>query len=148
MAGNKVYVILNRAGGYRRGLVLIRNLQVFDVIFDNPQQKPEPVPTPPVPPKPDNGPAETDEEEEIPEDYGLIAFQWVEANMRKNGITDGTCGMRSLIDWITSTEITGDVYRSALSTIISKATSDEEDREALKTTILDPIFTPSRRKAS
>ena len=68
--------------------------------------------------------------------------------MRKNGITDGTCGMRSLIDWITSTEITGDVYRSALSTIISKATSDEEDRETLKTTILDPIFTPSRRKAS
>ena len=68
--------------------------------------------------------------------------------MRKNGITDGTCGMRSLIDWITSSEITGDVYRSALSTIISKATSDEEDREALKTTILDPIFTPSRRKAS
>ena len=68
--------------------------------------------------------------------------------MRKNGITDGTCGMRSLIDWITSSEITGDVYRSALSTIISKATSDEEDREALKTTILDPIFTPRRRKVS
>ena len=81
MAGNKVYVILNRAGGYRRGLVLIRNLQVFDVIFDNPQQKPEPTPTPPIPPKPDNRPAETDEEEEIPEDYGLIAFQWVEANI-------------------------------------------------------------------
>jgi hypothetical protein len=68
--------------------------------------------------------------------------------MRKNGITDGTCGMRSLIDWITSTEITGDPYRSALSTIISKATSDEEDRETLKTTILEPIFAPKRRRAS
>ena len=68
--------------------------------------------------------------------------------MRKNGITDGTCGMRSLIDWIISAEITGDVYKSALSTVISKATSDEEDREALKTTILEPIFTPKRRKAS
>ena len=68
--------------------------------------------------------------------------------MRKNGITDGTCGMRSLIDWIISAEITGDVYKSALSTVISKATADDEDREALKTTILEPIFTPKRRKAS
>ena len=68
--------------------------------------------------------------------------------LRKNGITDGTCGMRSLIDWVNSAEITGDVYRSALSTVICKATADEEDREALKTTVLDPIFTPSRRKAS
>ena len=68
--------------------------------------------------------------------------------MRKNGITDGTCGMRSLIDWITSTEITGDPYRSALCTILSKATSDEEDRETLKTTILEPIFAPKCRKAS
>ena len=68
--------------------------------------------------------------------------------MRKNGITDGTCGMRSLIDWIISTEITGDPYRSALSTIISKATTDEEDREALKNTILEPIFAPKRRKVS
>ena len=68
--------------------------------------------------------------------------------MRKNGITDGTCGMRSLIDWVTSTEITGDPYRSALCTIISKATSDEEDRETLKTAILEPIFAPKRRRAS
>ena len=68
--------------------------------------------------------------------------------MRKNNITDGSCGMRSLIDWNTSAEITGDVYRSAISTIISKASSDEDDREALKTTVLEPIFAPSRKKAS
>lgn len=68
--------------------------------------------------------------------------------MRKHNITDGTCGMRSLIDWITSSEITGDVYQSALNTVISKATADEEDREALKTTILEPIFAPTRRKAA
>ncbi len=68
--------------------------------------------------------------------------------MQKNGISDGTCGMRSLTDWITSTEVTGDPYRSALSTILSKATSDEEDRETLKTAILEPIFAPKRRKAS
>ena len=68
--------------------------------------------------------------------------------MRKNGITDGSCGMRSLIDWINSTEITGDPYRSALCTIISKATSDPEDRETLKTAILEPIFAPKRRKTA
>lgn len=65
--------------------------------------------------------------------------------MRKNGITDGTCGMRSLIDWIISADITGDVYRSALSTIVSKATTDEEDRESLISTVLEPIFAPKRK---
>ena len=35
---------------------------------------------------------------------------------RKNSITDGTVGMRSLIDWVTSTEISGDPYTSALDT--------------------------------
>lgn len=67
---------------------------------------------------------------------------------RKNSITDGSYGMRSLIDWIISTEITGDVYHSALYTIISKATADEMDREALISTVLEPIFAPPRKKAA
>lgn len=66
---------------------------------------------------------------------------------RKNGISDGSCGMRSLIDWIMSTEITNDPYISALYTIISKATADEEDREAIVTSVLEPIFAPKRKKA-
>ena len=57
-------------------------------------------------------------------------------------------GMRSLIDWIISSEITGDIYESALYTIISKATADELDREALISTVLEPIFAPKRHKAS
>ena len=65
---------------------------------------------------------------------------------RKNSITDGAVGMRSLLDWIVSTEITGDPYRSALYTVISKATSDENDREALISAVLEPIFSPIRRK--
>ena len=67
---------------------------------------------------------------------------------RKNGIIDGTVGMRSLIDWVTSAEISGDPYASALDTIISKATADEEDREALITSVLDPVFAPKRRKTA
>ena len=65
---------------------------------------------------------------------------------RKNSITDGAYGMRSLIDWIISTQITGDVYQSALYTIISKATADELDREALISTVLAPVFAPKQHK--
>lgn len=67
---------------------------------------------------------------------------------RKNSITDGACGMRSLIDWVISAEISGDPYLSAKYTVISKATADEEDREALITTILDPVFAPKRKRTS
>lgn len=67
---------------------------------------------------------------------------------RKNSIIDGACGMRSLIDWVISAEISGDPYLSAKYTAISKATADEEDREALITTILDPMFAPKRKRTS
>lgn len=67
---------------------------------------------------------------------------------RKNGVTDGSCGMRGLIDWIISTEITGNPYESALHTVISKATANEEDRHALITSVLEPLFAPKRRKTS
>ena len=67
---------------------------------------------------------------------------------RKNSITDGACGMRSLIDWVISAEISGDPYLSAKYTVISKATADEEDREALITTILDPMFALKRKRTS
>lgn len=59
-----------------------------------------------------------------------------------NGITDGSCGMRSLIDWINSTEITNDPHDSALKTVISKATADAQDRATLISALLEPIFPP------
>ena len=87
LAGNKVYVILNKAGGYKRGLVVIRNLQVCDIVFDLPAvvqqkdavlqvQKDKILSTPE-----DDSVEDKDDPEEIPEDYGLIAFQWVDANI-------------------------------------------------------------------
>ena len=83
IAGNPVYVLLNKAGGYRRGRVVIQNLHVFDVAFDD--EKPQiedPASPPPAGPKPvpSENPVE-DEEDELPENYGLIAFQWVEAHV-------------------------------------------------------------------
>lgn len=67
---------------------------------------------------------------------------------RRNSITDGSVGMRSLMDWIISSEITGDVYKSALYTVVSKATADETDREALISSVLEPIFSPKRRRTT
>lgn len=83
--GNPVYIILNKAGGYRRGLVLIRNLQVFDVVFDA-APKEQPGEKPPVTTKPISEPmlkedVSEEDEDDIPEDFGLLAFQWVEAHV-------------------------------------------------------------------
>lgn len=61
---------------------------------------------------------------------------------KKNSISDGMVGMRSLIDWIDSADITGSVYQSALYTVVSKATTDEEERAAIVSSILEPIFLP------
>lgn len=66
---------------------------------------------------------------------------------RNNSITDGTVGMRSLLDWLISYEVTGDAYTSALNTVISKATAVEEDREAL-IVILEQEFSPKRKRAA
>ena len=64
---------------------------------------------------------------------------------RKNNITDGSVGMRSLIDWIVSADITEDPYESALTTVVSRATSNEEDRAAIISAVLEPFFAPKRR---
>ena len=58
----------------------------------------------------------------------------------KNGVVDGNVGMRSLIDWIISTECTGNAYESALDTIVSRATADEEEQATLITSYLEPYF--------
>lgn len=55
-------------------------------------------------------------------------------------ITDGSCGMRELKSWILSTMITKDPYESALSTIISSASADPENRADLISTCLEKQF--------
>ena len=67
---------------------------------------------------------------------------------RKNGISDGSVGMRGLINWIQSAEITGDVYQSALYTIISGASANDDDRNSLIASVLEPIFAPGRASAT
>jgi len=62
---------------------------------------------------------------------------------QKNGVTDGNAGMRSLIDWIISFGCTGNAYESALHTVISRATADEDEQQMLITSYLEPYFTPN-----
>lgn len=84
MEGHEVYILLNRAGGYRRAQVLYQNLQVTGLKYESITGAPaEPV-ADPVP------------EESEPDNYSLLAFQWVDAHLadlssrcdeaRKNGL--------------------------------------------------------------
>lgn len=82
MAGNTVYVLLNKAGGYRRGRVVIQQLQVIDVVFE-PEAANNCAPVSPSSPEsaPVTVPSPKDEEDDCPEDFCLIAFQWVESHI-------------------------------------------------------------------
>lgn len=86
------------------------------------------------------------------DEYQVAQMVQVVCNMadfcRKNGVMDGVVGMRSLPDWVLSAQISGDPYTSALDTVVSKAAADPEDREALITSVLDPVFAPRRRKTA
>ena len=60
---------------------MIRNLHVFDVSFADEKKE---INDPVLPPKdaPDPAPPATPpSDDDIPENYGLIAFQWVEAHV-------------------------------------------------------------------
>ena len=84
---NPTYVLLNRAGGYRRGRVVMQQFQVVDIVFD--EKQPTPTPSTPVPapdPDPARNPAPPalvpeDDEEPMPENFGPLAFNWVESHV-------------------------------------------------------------------
>lgn len=87
--GNKVYVLLNKAGGYRKGLVVIQNYHVCDIIFE-PEKDTQPLSeatSGSVVPHQEPSEQISDEcgdeieSNDIPEDYGLLAFQWVDAHI-------------------------------------------------------------------
>lgn len=82
LAGNTVYVLLNKAGGYRRGRVVIQQLQVIDVVLE-PEVTNSSTPVSPSSPEPASVPESSPEvqEDDCPEDFGLLAFQWVESHI-------------------------------------------------------------------
>lgn len=74
---NEVFILLSGAGGYRRAKVKIQNLQVIGLDYVTA--------TLPEKPKDETDTNADDEEDEIsepiPVNYGLIAFEWVEAHV-------------------------------------------------------------------
>lgn len=86
LQGNRVYILLNRAGGYRRGEVIVQNLQVVDILFEESQDSGKPGKTDVKNENQSmnetvNDPDHPEEEDEIPEDFGLMAFEWVNAHV-------------------------------------------------------------------
>ena len=71
-----VFILLNRAGGYHKAKVLIQNLQVVAIEFVTAKVTEE---VPDEEPQPTTMPVE--KEEPVKENFELIAFEWVQANI-------------------------------------------------------------------
>lgn len=71
--GKELYILLNRAGGYRRARVIIRNLKVLKLEYGSitAATAPEDVPAEPT----------QTTAEPTDNNYEVIAFEWVEANI-------------------------------------------------------------------
>ena len=69
----EVFILLNRAGVYRRAKVVIRNLQVVGIDY-NPQTEEE------ATLEPENNVPDSDEEPEV-QNYELLAFEWADAHI-------------------------------------------------------------------
>ena len=70
-----------------------------------------------------------------------IVVRDVAERCRQTMITDGSCGMREFKSWVLSTMVTHDPYESALSTIISSASADPDNRAELISSCLEPQYT-------
>lgn len=81
--GGEVYILLNRAGGYRRAKVLVTNLQVLGIKYCSAEEE-----NPPEPQSDEKDIEETavpespeESEEECPVNYELLAYEWTEAHI-------------------------------------------------------------------
>lgn len=69
-----------------------------------------------------------------------IVVRDIAERCRQTMITDGSCGMREFKSWVLSTMVTNDPYESALSTIISSASADPDNRAELISACLEPQY--------
>lgn len=74
--GGELSILLNRAGGYRRAVVQVNNLQFCGLQYPTAEQPQQPAS------EPETEPSEEPEQEPETVDYGLLAFEWVEANLQ------------------------------------------------------------------
>ena len=55
-------------------------------------------------------------------------------------ITDGSCGVRELIDWVQSFMVLGSMVEAAECTIIPSASAAPENQQEIKIACLNPHF--------
>lgn len=84
--GEEVYVLLNRAGGYRRAKVVIANLQVLGIKYCSAEEEDPPEIQGPDTEEPEEtdvseSPEDSEPEEERPVNYELLAYEWTEAHI-------------------------------------------------------------------
>jgi len=76
-SGRPLAILLNGAGGYQKATVQVKELQFVGLTYgDSPDTEPRQDSQP-------EQPEEDSQEEPEPIDFGLIAFEWVEANLQK-----------------------------------------------------------------
>ena len=56
-------------------------------------------------------------------------------------ITDGSCGVRELIDWVQSYMVLGSAVEAAECTVIPSASADVDNQQQIKIACLNPHFT-------
>lgn len=74
-AGGPLTILLNDAGGYRKAAVQVSDLQFYGLFYLPQRDATNPVETPPEQPEMDPTAGSMD--------YGLLAFEWVEANLQR-----------------------------------------------------------------
>ena len=80
--GQEVYILLNRAGGYRRAKVIVHNLQVIGLDYGPlEQEKLEPALEYDSPSEPNEQEETEDPKESEEQNYELLAFEWVDAHV-------------------------------------------------------------------
>lgn len=76
-SGRPLAILLNSAGGYQKATVQVKDLQFVGLTYgDSPDAGPHQDSQP-------EQPEENSQEEPEPIDFGLLAFEWVEANLQK-----------------------------------------------------------------
>lgn len=93
-AGQPLSILLNGAGGYQKAAVQVKDLQLIGLVYEGPGMTVAEC---------ENGePEEDDEHTQQPGavDYGLLAFEWVEANLQRlnsqsnEAVASGKTGFR------------------------------------------------------
>lgn len=84
--GETVYVLLNRAGGYRRAKVVIANLRVLGIKYCSVEEEESPENQEPDTEESEEmdvseSPEESEPGEERPVNYELLAYEWTEAHI-------------------------------------------------------------------